>query len=152
MIFVAGWLLQFCAVAACEEQRATLHFKIVSQSGKDLGFAEVTSLQRLYPEIGKNQARDVKENVIGGLPYGTYRIRLHVKGFRTAEREVHLYKPEVWTVIQLQIGEEGGPSLFEVRGRVNRKEEDPTNQTPWLRLTGIYSAFVFDAKDRKSVV
>src|ERR1041384_5278124 len=73
------------ASADGKKPQATLHFKIVDPRGNDLGVAEVTVLQRLYPEPGPNQGRTVRKNVARGLAYGTYHLRLYVKGFRTAE-------------------------------------------------------------------
>ncbi len=132
------------AIASTSDPQATLRIKIVSQSGNDLGIAEVTSLRRIYPAIDRERRAEFKGNVMSGLPYGTYRIRLHAKGFRTVEREVQIYQPEVWAVLQLQIGEEGGPSLFDVNGHITMAE--PTDDSVWMRLVGIYSNFVFDAK------
>lgn len=141
---VAGLLLFGLTTAVQQSSnQGTVHIHIVDAAGKDLGEARVTSF-----DSGHKQLADLfVHNVASGIPFGSYRLKVNAPGFWTAERQVLVLQPEVWVVVQLELGMgqgEGGLSTFETSGIVTgwKKQDGPV----WIRVAGIFSNAIADSK------
>src|SRR5437016_10700634 len=82
---------------------AKVHIIAVSSSGQILP-AKVGSF------LSKRSSTDLAKNFSNGfaasVPFGVYRARVYSDGFWSSEREIPVYQSEVWSVVQLQVGEE----------------------------------------------
>jgi hypothetical protein len=128
-----------------EQERATIHLRIVGLAAVDLGEAKVEIFKS--ESGGRDLAARFKGNTALGVPFGIYKLRVYTRGFWSAEREVRVFQPEVWVVIQLEIGmtrREGGLRTFELSGSVKNMtyESEPI----WLRLAGVHSGVTLDAR------
>lgn len=121
---------------------ANIHLRIVDHSGEDLGDAKVTEFRA--NANGKDFSARFQHNNASSVPYGVYHLRAHATGFYSAERDVQVFQPDVWVVLGLTLGEEGGPSRFSIEGTVTG--HDVARQPVWLRLFGIESGLVVDGR------
>lgn len=126
-------------------ETATVHIRLVDAAGNDIGEAKVEKFQSQTHK--RNFATNFHKNSASDIPYGVYQVRAYATGYWTAQREVRVFQPVVWVVMQLELGmgrTEGGLPTFELSGRVKRiaSKDEPV----WLRLTGVYSSVSIDAK------
>lgn len=124
---------------------ATIHIRIVSNSGEELGEPAVEIFES--SEDKRNLATLFRGGSATGVPFGVYRIRVHAAGFWSAEREVRVGQSVVWVVMQLELGmgkPEVGLWTFVLKGKVSV----PSSSTApiWLRLVGAYSSILLDTK------
>ncbi len=123
-----------------------------------------TSTVRIAPvhvlgnELGENidvdlfQSQDEKTNfsksfhrgAASGIPYGIYAIRVHVRGFRSTERVVRVFQPNVLVIVGLQIGMETGIPTSDVSGRI--QGADQSAGPIRVRISGVYSDDILDAE------
>jgi hypothetical protein len=93
-------------------------------------------------------ASKFRNGAADGIPYGTYRARVHLPGFWSAERTVQVYQPDVLAVVGLQIGTEGGPQMSDIKGRVDGA--DPSAGPVRIRMLGVYSDDIRDVESNAS--
>lgn len=135
-------LLLLCSSGQGQPQKATVHIRIVDSSGQDLGEPKLT----LFRSKSDRQdfASRFRQGSATGLPFGIYKVRVHTQGFWSTEREVRVFQPDVWAVLSLDLGIEGGPLKYNLSGSIRNL---PSVEEPaWLRLSGVYSAVVIDGK------
>ena len=154
MLFRCVMMLTFlarCPYLAGQDRKyeATVHLKIVAVDGSDLGRAKVAMFKKKFVQLSSDRemASRFKNNSIDQVPFGTYRLKVYATGFYETEREVQVFAPEVWVVVQLQVGEEVGTlglPTFTLPGKVICSGEG--SEPLWLRMTGVYSSVVIDAK------
>ena len=121
-------------------ESAIVHLRVVDHTGHILGPIKVETFK---PDSGGIDLADRFKDTTAV----SYRLRAYSSGFWAAEREVRVFQPEVWVVMQLEIGMgryEGGLSTFELSGSVKNMTDE--SEPIWLRLTGIHSAVVLDAR------
>ncbi|MFI5057794.1 MAG: hypothetical protein ACHQLQ_06385 [Candidatus Acidiferrales bacterium] len=123
--------------------RATLHVRVVDHSGRDVG--RVTIVEFKSKGGGRNLAGLFRGNDIVAVPFDVYHLRLYATGFYSAERDVPVFQSDVWVRVGLALGEEGGPLRFQLPGVVKTPKPKEGGET-WVRLSGVYSTFVMDAK------
>lgn len=145
IIRLAFVLLLMCSVGQGQPQKATVHLRIVDNVGHDLGEPKVTEFK------SKDDAHDFATRFRQGsatqLPFGIYKLRVYTHGFWSSEREVRVFQPDVWVVVSLELGMgklEGGLSTYALSGSV--RNLPVAKQPAWLRLSGVYSAVVIDAR------
>ena len=140
-------LLIACSLGQGQSRKATVHIRIVDHSGQDLGAPEVS----LFRSEDKGQDFTSRFRILRstatGIPFGIYKLRAYAPGFWSGERQVRVFQDDVWVVLSLELGMgklEGGLSTYTLSGRV-RSLPFP-EQPAWLRLSGVYSTVVIDAK------
>ncbi len=145
---VASCVLFPCqALAQARAGTATIHLKIVAaEIDLDLGEAWVTRFQS--EETGEDYAKQFRNNRASGIPYGTYQIKLHQDGFYSAVRRIVVYQPEVWVVMGLEVGMEGGPRVHTIIADI-RPLPSATEEV-WVRLVGVFTDTIIDSKVRSS--
>ena len=92
----------------------------------------------------KNLASKFIDNQATNVLFGTYRIRVYKKFFSASERTILVNQPDVWAVIQLNVGEENGPLLYTVAGKVVGVPS--TAEPVWIRVAGLYSSIIADTQ------
>jgi hypothetical protein len=139
-------LVFFCCGAVAETQRktATVHLRIVTTPGDDLGVATVKTFEWEGGDVRPpNFADRFRKNTASDIPYGLYRLCARSTGFWTACTEVPVYQPEVWAVLPLRV--EPDPfGLAQVTGML-RNVTSPGSPV-WVRLMGVYWGMTVDAK------
>jgi len=127
-----------------QPQKATVHIRIVDSSGQDLGEPQVELFRS--EKDGKDFASHFRQGS-ATVPFGIYRLRVFTKGFWSAEREVRVFQSDTWVVLSLELGMgelEGGLLKTSLSGSIRNL---PSVEEPvWLRLSGVYSAVVMDAR------
>jgi hypothetical protein len=134
----------FCLVASgqmAETRTATVHLKLVDFRGEDLGDGTVEVFKDVYGS--KNLASRFTANQAKSVLFGTYRIRVYKKLFSTSERTILVNQPNVWAVIQLYVGEENGPLIYSIAGKV---VGNSSSSPIWIRATGLYSSIIADTR------
>jgi len=138
-------LLLVCSLGQGQPRKATVHIRIVDSSGRDLGEPTVTLFR------AEGDQRDFgsrfRKGSATGLPFGLYKLRAHTKGFWSAERQVRVFQDDVWVVLSLEMGVgelPAGPPTYTLSGRL--RNLPPVEQPAWLRLSGVYSTVLIDAK------
>jgi hypothetical protein len=91
-----------------------------------------------------NFSKSFHRGAASGIPYGIYAIRVHVRGFWSAERVVRVFQPHVLVIIGLQIGMEGGPPTSNLSGRI--QGADQSAGPIRVRISGVYSNDILDAE------
>lgn len=122
------------------ERTATVHLKVVDPLGDDV--RDPTVAQFKPQEPGRDLSSGFSHAVAVKVPFGTYDLKVHAVGFWSALRTVHVYSPEVWVVVELLPGQEGGPTLFTLKGTVSNVHE----RELWVRLVGLRSGMIFDGR------
>ncbi len=140
-------LLLVCSLGQGQSRKATVHIRIVDNSGQDLGDPEVSLFRS--EDDGQDFASRFRilRGSATGLPFGIYKLRARTHGYWSAERQVRVFQDDVWVVLSLELGMgklEGGLSTYTLSGRV--RNLPPVEQPAWLRLSGVYSTVVIDAK------
>jgi hypothetical protein len=132
------------SLAVVSPPTAEVHLKIlIAPTGDDLGTAKVTQFKS--ESDGRDYSKRFRDNVATNIPYGLYRLQLYQDGFYTAERQVVVKQPIVWVVTGLDIGGAGDDMRsFTVTGNV--RNTPPTGEPVWVRLTGVHSMLMRDAK------
>ncbi len=120
-------------------KRATVHVRLVSTYGIPLNGRPIVDLFQPTSTGARNRASSFNDGVASGIPYGEYRLRVHVRGFWTSERVVRVFQPEVTTVVALEIGVEGDEPTYDIGGIVENAGPDV-----YLRLSPLYSIGVMD--------
>jgi hypothetical protein len=92
---------------------------------------------------GPDLAAMFHRNAATGIAYGTYKMRFYADGFYSVEREVRVFQPEVWSVVALTLGNEGGPQTSSVSGKI--LNTGPSVSNIRIRLSGVYSGDIMDA-------
>jgi len=139
-VIVAG----FCSVCWCQEESrsATVRIRILNCLGGDLGRAKVAAFRSFQSE--RDFAQRFRGDSAVGIPFGMYHLRAYTTGFRSADRDVPVFQSEVWVVMELVLGMEGMPERYRLSGAVRNSE--PSGEEVWLRLAGLYSGVLMDAK------
>lgn len=141
-------LTLLCLLASgqmAETRTATVHLKLVNFRGDDLGDGTVEVFKDVYGS--KNLASRFTANQAKNVLFGTYRIRVYKKLFSASERTILVNQPDVWAVIQLHVGEENGPLLYTIAGKVLGSSS--TGDPVWIRATGLYSSVIADTQMRE---
>lgn len=125
-----------------QDQNAIVHIKIVDYPGQDLGEPKVEEFRS--GRDGKDFADRFRHGSASGIPFTQYHLRVNNVGFYAAEREVRVFQPEVWVVLGLALGEEGGPYPYQLAGHI--KGQDASKGALWIRLSGVYSEIMMDSK------
>lgn len=133
--------------AGQQQHKATVHVIVVDGFGRDLGNANVASFKNL--DNGRDLANRFKENTAKDVPYSVYRLRVQRAAYFPGQITAQVFQPDVWLVVGLRVGEElpefPAPRL-KMSGTI--KNLDPTEEPVYLRLAGVYSNFIMDAKAR----
>lgn len=127
-------------------ERATVHIQIVGHIGQDLGDAQIEQFK--LEANNKDFARRFRHNSASGLPFGVYHLQARTTGTYTSERIVRVFQPDVWVVIGLVFGVEGGPLPWKLTGRV--KGHSIAKGPVWVRLSGVYPEAVMDTMTNDS--
>jgi len=138
-------LLLLCSSDQGQPPKATVHVRIVDSSGQDLGEPKVTLFRSESNQ--EDFASHFRQGSATGLPFGVYKLRAYTQGFWSAERQVRVFQHDVWVVLSLELGmgkSEGGLSTYTLSGSV--RNLPPVEQLAWLRLSGVYSTVMIDAK------
>jgi hypothetical protein len=122
------------------ERVGTVHLKVVDPLGNDINDPTVT--QFMSQEIGHNLSPRFSQGVAVKIPFGTYELKVHCVGFYSAVRTVQVYSPDVWAVVELLPGQEGGPTRSTLRGVLGSSNQ----QQLWVRLVGMRSDMIFDGR------
>lgn len=143
-------LVLSCAGSAGQNaELATVHLRIVDFAGHDIGPASVESFRS--ETSGRDFAGSFRGNMVSGVPFGIYHLRVSATGFWSAERNVRVFQADVWVVMQLELGmssAEGGLRTFSLSGSI-RNSGSP-QQRLWVRVVGVYSGVVEDAMADRS--
>ncbi len=121
---------------------AKVHIVVVDGFGRDLGEANIESFQ---DADGHELAKRFRQNTAIEIPYRTYSMRVHMTGFWTAEKKVYVFKPDVWIVVGLRVGEElpvFPAPRWVVTGTV--RNFDPGEQPIYMRLVGLYTDYLIE--------
>jgi hypothetical protein len=141
-IILALVLLTSLNAGQWKQEKATVHIVVVDGFGRNLGVAEVDSFK--YTE---DFSKRFQRNTAKDIPYGDYKVRVHITGFESGEVTAQVFQPEVWVVVGLmaggQRGEYPGPTL-QMTGTV--KNIDPSEQPVYIRLSAVYSNFMMDTR------
>jgi hypothetical protein len=120
--------------------QATVQIVAVDGFGRDLGEAKIDSFRD--EDHGHQLAGRFRENRGQNIPYGTYDLKLHRTGFFSTERKIYVFKPDVWVVVALEVGEElpafPAPS-WTLSGTV--KNFNLAEEPIYVRLVGLYSNY-----------
>jgi len=145
ILYVSVFVLS-CSPAFSQQpsETATVHLKFVDSRGEDLGVGTVTLFQ---DGNAANFAGRFKNNVAADVPFGSYHLKAFQQNFYTAERITRVYQREVWAVIQLTIGQEGGPLLYHLAGTLTSSASSPGHF--WIRAQGLYSDVIVDGQADK---
>lgn len=133
--------------ASQQQHKATVHIIVVDGFGRDLGNATIASFKNL--DNGRELANRFKENTARDVPYSVYKVRVQRAAYFPGQITAQVFQPDVWLVVGLRVGEElpefPAPRL-EMSGTINNL--DPTEEPVYIRLAGVYSNFIMDAKAR----
>jgi hypothetical protein len=125
---------------------ATVHLVPLDTSGLDL--REVKMVSFVDSNSGIDLSGHFRGNEAPDVPYGSYTLRARTFGTTTMERSVDVFQPDVWVVLGLRIVLElpsfPAPTL-QISGRV-RNIDPSTKADVYLRLVGVYTNYVGDAK------
>jgi hypothetical protein len=88
------------------------------------------SIDLIEAGTGKSFKAQFRGAVAENIPYGTYRLRVWSPGFRSFERELRLYQPEVSLRTQLSVSVEC-QGLAEIAGVV---QPAPKHRELWVKL------------------
>jgi hypothetical protein len=143
-------VLSVCFYAAAAEtipvketRTSTVRVVPVHVLGNELG--ENIDVDLFQSQDGKtNFSKSFHRGAASGIPYGIYAIRVHVRGFWSAERVVRVFQPNVLVIVGLQIGTEGGPPTSNVSGRI--RGADQFAGSIRVRISGVYSNDILDAE------
>src|SRR5207248_1467865 len=136
LVLYASAFILSCPSAFSQQhnEAATVHLKFVDSRGQDLGAGRVTLFQSAD---SVNFAARFQNNVAADIPFGLYRLKAYQQNFYTVEQTIRIYQREVWAVIQLTVGQEGGPLLYHLIGTISGF---PSSSPPfWIRAQGLYS-------------
>lgn len=144
LTLVAALHLAVTSLAQAPDPTATVHLKILlPANADDLGVAKVTLFKS--ESTGQDYAKQFRDNTAPNIPFGIYQLEAYTDGFASAEREVVVYQSEVWVVMGLKIGGiDYDQRRFKLSGTVRHLPS--TVQPVWVRLTGVHSTLVMDAK------
>jgi len=126
------------------QKMATVHVRIVSFVGEDLGSPRIRRFQSLT--TGQDLASRFQNGAASNVPFGEYRIDASQTGFSSAQRNVSVYQNEVWVILGLDVGtNDGGPlPVHQVAGSIkNVGSQEPTI---WLKLVSIHTGFIANGK------
>jgi hypothetical protein len=126
---------------ATAERAATVCVKVVDPRGEDISDPTVTQF-RSQDDPSRNFSSRFSQGVAVKIPFGTYELKVHGVGFWPAVRTVEVYSPDVWAVVELLPGEEGGPTRYTLNGVLSNATEGQL----WVRLLGMRSGMIFDGK------
>jgi hypothetical protein len=93
---------------------------------------------------GTDFAKRFHRGIASKILYGTYTARIHVRGFRLANRLVRVYQPNVVVVVGLSVGGEGDEWTWDLSGLV--RGGGRTAGPLWIRVSGVYSDIILDAE------
>ena len=142
LALISTLILAVASQAQAPMARATVHLKILhAGSGEDLGVARISFFKSA---TGQDYAKQFRENLGTNIPYGIYHLGAYQDGFWRAERQVVVLQPEVWVVMGLHIGMEHELTPFKLSGSI--RHFPPSRNPVWVRLTGVHSTLVMDAK------
>ena len=145
-ITMISLLLSFSgAIGGQRRESAAVRLRIVDVAGRDLGEANVEEFAPKNNEA--DLAKKFRRNAAFGIPFGVYHLRAGAAGFWSAQRDVRVFQPDVWVVMQLDLGmgtTEGGLQTFSLSGSVSGLRS--ISQPVWLRAVGVYSGVIVDAK------
>jgi hypothetical protein len=125
-----------------QSETATVHIMLVDVYGKEVAGKASVELFKGGPKE-TNLAGRFKDNVAVSIPYGIYGMRVYARGFWPSEREVRVFQPEVWAVVALAPGVEGGPDTSKLSGQLHNM--GPSGQPFHIRLSGVYWDVAMDA-------
>lgn len=125
-----------------EKRIATVRIIPVDILGNEVKGVDVELFQ--LRNEGTNFAKRFHRGMASKILYGTYTARIHVSGYRFADRIVRVFQPNVVVVIGLQVASEGAETTWDIAGRVHggAKSGGPF----WIRVSGIYSDIILDAE------
>jgi len=134
-----------------DQPTATVRIHLVSNIGTVLeGDVKVGLFQDVNRSNPPNLASRFTGGVASGIPYGIYLLRVSTSGFRSAEREVHIFQPHALVVMGLELGGIDGGLLTGTSTIIGKLENVRSGDSSiHLRLSGAYSGTVMDA-DPKS--
>lgn len=123
----------------------SVHVNVVDTFGGSLTGAQIQLLNERRVPV---EVRFSNYNA-SGVPYGSYRLRVRVAGFATAEEPFHLQVADAFLTVALEVSPpEGPPERGTVAGSLAPKSEG--FETCWVRITGTFMRFVSDARVTKS--
>ncbi len=127
------------------KRHATVHLVVVDGFGRDLGEGEVTSFKEQITD--QELANRFRQNTARDIPYGIYEVRAHKVGFFTGKTMAHVFRPEVWVILALNVGH-GMPEYVAPTAQISGtvKNFDKAEEPIYLRLAGLYSDFLMDTR------
>jgi hypothetical protein len=125
---------------------ATVHVILVNFYGIDVGTGSVSHFIE-DNEGSKDLASTFENNTAFNVPFGKYHLRVFKENYYSTDRTVQVNQNELWVVVQLRVGEEDGPFLYTVSGRVEGLSS--SRGAIWIRAQGLYSEIIADTRATK---
>jgi len=138
-------MLVVTTFAEVKKENRTARVEIIAVDDRGESVGDDFNVDSFQPQFGgPDLAGRFRKGVASKILYGTYRARVHLTGWLTAERTVEVSQPEVFVVIGMELGLEGGPTREVLTGSV--KTDDKSPGPILVRIAGVFSAYIFDAQ------
>lgn len=135
-----GQILQRARLA--EDEGGTAVFHIMDAYGHGL---KPTKVEIKNIETGASFSCRVTDSVTCSLPYGDYKVRVLVPGFRYWLGDIHIAQPHLRITIGMQLGSIEGPTpSCALSGQLTGLDYSP-GKAPWIRLMPIFANEIFEA-------